>query len=190
MDPKAGAGEWAHQRREEPAPTTPGRDTRLLLWRSVARNALYGIRDREGTERTPSPKRLVWLLLGDPENMEATERGALDGMLKASADVAVIYPLIQQFQKMIKKAKSDGQAERFDCWLKAALTSGVKDFETFALGLKREHSAVEAALTLPYSNGQTEGQNKQVEADQKTDVWQSEFPDATSACPGSCLRPG
>ena len=35
---------------------------------------------------------------------------------------------------------------------------GVKGFETFATGLKREQSAVEAALSLPYSNGQTEGQ--------------------------------
>ena len=35
--------EWARQRREEPAPTTPGR-YQTTLWRSVARNALYGIR--------------------------------------------------------------------------------------------------------------------------------------------------
>ena len=108
--------------------------------------------------------------------MEATERGALDGMLKASADVAVIYPLIQQFQKMIKKAKSDGQAERFDCWLKAALTSGVKDFETFALGLKREHSAVEAALTLPYSNGQTEGQINKLKLIKRQMYGRASFP--------------
>ncbi|MDQ3521342.1 MAG: ISL3 family transposase, partial [Gemmatimonadota bacterium] len=31
-------------------------------------------------------------------------------------------------------------------------------FETFAIGLRRERPAVEAALSLPYSNGQTEGQ--------------------------------
>ena len=46
----------------------------------------------------------------------------------------------------------------YNLWLKNALSCGVKDFETFAMGLKREQSAVEAALTLPYSNGQTEGQ--------------------------------
>lgn len=38
-----------------------------------------------------------------------------------------------------------------------ALSCGVKGFETFAMGLKREHWAVEAALSLPYSNGH-EGQ--------------------------------
>ncbi|MDP9440042.1 MAG: transposase [Actinomycetota bacterium] len=39
-----------------------------------------------------------------------------------------------------------------------ALSCGVKGFETFAMGSEREHSAVEAGLSPPYSNGQTEGQ--------------------------------
>ncbi len=38
----------------------------------------------------------------------------------------------------------------------------MKDFETFAMGFERERSAVEAALTLPYSNGQTEGQTNRL----------------------------
>lgn len=147
--------EWARQRREEPAPSTPGR-----YQNSMARRCQkLTLQEPVGkANRAPSPKRLVWLLLGDPQDLGATERGALDEMLEASTDVAVIYPLIQQFEKMIKKTSSDGQAERLDSWLGHALTSGVKAFETFAVGLKREQSGVEAALTLPYSNGQTEGQ--------------------------------
>ncbi len=64
---------------------------------------------------------------------------------------------------MVKKASSGGQAEALDGWLEKALTSGVKDFETFATGLKREQSGVEAALPLLYSNGQTEGQISKLE---------------------------
>lgn len=109
-------------------------------------------------ERAPSPKRLVWLLMGAPEDLQAAERGALDEVLEASNDVAVIYPLIQRFENMLNNTGSDGQAERLDHWLAEALASGVEDFETFAMGLKREQSNVEAALILPYSNGQTEGQ--------------------------------
>ena len=147
--------EWARQHREEPAPSTPGRYQATMAKRCQKRT----LRDPIGkADRPPSPKRLVWLVLGDVENMAATERGTLDEMLKASTDVAVIYPLIQQFKEMIKNTNSEGQTDRFGDWLKAALSSGVKDFETFALGLKREQSGVEAALTLPYSNGQTEGQ--------------------------------
>lgn len=108
--------------------------------------------------RAPSPKRLVWVLLREPEDLEKAERGTLDEMLEASTDIAAIYSLIQRFEKMIKNTGSDGQAERLDRWLGESLASGVKDFETFAMGLKREQSGVEAALTLPYSNGQTEGQ--------------------------------
>jgi transposase len=97
--------EWARQRREEPAPSTPGRYQASMAKRCQKRT----LRDPVGkTNRVPSPKRLVWLLLGDPEGMEATERGALGEMLKASTDVAVIYPLIQQFEKMVKKASSGG----------------------------------------------------------------------------------
>jgi transposase len=35
---------------------------------------------------------------------------------------------------------------------------GLPELVHFASGLQREHSAVEAFLTLPYSNGQVEGQ--------------------------------
>jgi hypothetical protein len=59
--------------------------------------------------RAPSPKRLVWVLLREPEDLEKAERGTLDEMLEASTDIAAIYSLIQRFEKMIKNTGSDGQ---------------------------------------------------------------------------------
>lgn len=50
------------------------------------------------------------------------------------------------------------EAEAFEPWLEAAEASSVADVQGFAVGLGRERKAVEAALTLPYSTGQTEGQ--------------------------------
>jgi transposase len=147
--------EWARQRREEPAPSTPGRYQASMVKRCQKRTLGKPIGN---ANRAPSPKRLVWVLLREPEDLEKAERGTLDEMLEASTDIAAIYSLIQRFEKMIKNTGSDGQAERLDRWLGESLASGVKDFETFAMGLKREQSGVEAALTLPYSNGQTEGQ--------------------------------
>jgi transposase len=145
--------QWARQRREEPAPTTPGRHRSSMEERCQKRTLL--LRGSVGkAERPPSPKRLAWLLLDDPESQGATEHQALEQVLEASEDAAAIYPLIQRFRKMARHR----EGEDFDEWLENALGCGVKDFETFAMGLKREHSGVEAALTLPYSNGQTEGQ--------------------------------
>jgi transposase len=43
-------------------------------------------------------------------------------------------------------------------WLVDCLASGMPAVVNFASGLQREQSAVQAALSLPYSNGQVEGQ--------------------------------
>jgi transposase len=43
-------------------------------------------------------------------------------------------------------------------WLKTAARSGVAELRRFALGLWRDYRAIEAAMTLPWSNGQVEGQ--------------------------------
>lgn len=62
--------------------------------------------------------------------------------MEACPDVAVIYPLLQKFSEMVRSRK----AKEFEGWLETSLSCGVKSFETFAIGLRREQSAVEAAL--------------------------------------------
>lgn len=94
------------------------------------------------------------MMVGDPEELSSDERHALEQAIEACPDVAAIYPLVQKFSTMVRRREAEG----FEGWLKDSLSCGVKGFETFAIGLRREQSAVEAALSLPYSNGQTEGQ--------------------------------
>jgi transposase len=94
------------------------------------------------------------MMVGDPEDLSSAERHALERAVETCADVAAIYPLVQKFSNMVRSR----EAEEFEEWLKDSLSCGVKGFETFAMGLRREQPAVEAALSLPYSNGQTEGQ--------------------------------
>ena len=48
--------------------------------------------------------------------------------------------------------------QRFDAWLTRATTSGITELDRFARGLTDDRAAVEAGLTLEWSNGQTEGQ--------------------------------
>jgi transposase len=43
-------------------------------------------------------------------------------------------------------------------WLVDCLASGMPELVNFAHGLQRERPAPQAALALPYSNGQVEGQ--------------------------------
>jgi len=94
------------------------------------------------------------MMVGDPEEPSSDERHALERAVEACADAAAIRPLVQRFADMVRSRK----AEEFKEWLEESLSRGVRGFETFAIGLRREGPAVEAALSLPYSNGQTEGQ--------------------------------
>ena len=47
---------------------------------------------------------------------------------------------------------------QFDAWLAAVAVSEIRELRTFAAGLQRDGDAVRAGLSVPYSNGQTEGQ--------------------------------
>jgi transposase len=70
------------------------------------------------------------------------------------ADVPVLVAarcLLERFQAMIRNRDPSA----LDAWLDEALTGPLA---SFARGLRDDRSAVMAALSLPWSNGQTEGQ--------------------------------
>ncbi len=49
-------------------------------------------------------------------------------------------------------------ADLFETWLAQVEATGIPELQGFAAGLRRDKAAVTAALSLPYSNGQVEGQ--------------------------------
>lgn len=136
--------QWVQQRREEPAASTPNR----YLSRPGKSPG------RSGASRGSSPRQQVWLLLRDPEDLSDDEQDALGHMQEVCEEVVAAYPLAQRFIQMIRLR----QVEALDPWLKAVETSNIADLQSFASELRRQRKAVQAALTLPYSNGQTEGQ--------------------------------
>jgi transposase len=93
-------------------------------------------------------------LLRREEDLDERERDMLRKLLTASGDANAAYPLVRDFLQMLRERKGD----EFDDWLSRAQGSGVREIESFAAGLRRDEPAVRAGLTLPYSNGQTEGQ--------------------------------
>jgi len=49
--------------------------------------------------------------------------------------------------------------------------------------MRKDFSAVNAALSSPWSNGQTEGQDHQIETAQASDLWQGKIGFAAFALP-------
>ena len=52
--------------------------------------------------------------------------------------------------------KHDG--DNFTSWLQACQASNISEFVNLALGMKKDHEAIQTALSSEWSNGQTEGQ--------------------------------
>ncbi len=101
-----------------------------------------------------SARRASWLLLSRPEDLADMERRALAELGEVCQDVRVSHALAQAFAQTFRERRVND----LDPWLEQAAASGVSELKRFAEGLQRDYAAVRAALTLPYSSGQIEGQ--------------------------------
>ena len=104
--------------------------------------------------RRRSARQISWLFVRPFDGLEVEEQQMLERRTQACSDIQVASTLGQSFIAMVKTR--DYQA--FDQWLADAQRSGVGELKSFAAGLERDGAAVRAALRLPYSNGQVEGQ--------------------------------
>ncbi len=141
---------WVKLRREEPKRYSHmnTRSATALAVTPAPVNANGGV-----AVTIPSAKRLSWLLVKDWEQLDETEKGLL-AQLRQHPVVAKCYMLAQQFTQMVRSQLP----KRLSPWLKAARNSGIPEFASFAAGLDDDLSAIRAALTLEWSNGQLEGQ--------------------------------
>jgi transposase len=132
--------QWAAKmRREDPESIGPGRPSTKRRRRGV---------------RPWSAQYAVWLLLKDPEALADDKRAALQRMLRASPAVACAHTLAQAFLRIVRERLP----EALEPWLKMVLENRIPELSGFARSLNRDIEAVVAALSLPWSNGQVEGQ--------------------------------
>jgi transposase len=73
-------------------------------------------------------------------------------MKQADRKVAQAYDLSQRFTEMVRERHSEALLP----WLEDATSSRIEALKEFAKGIKQDLAAVTNALSLPWSNGQTE----------------------------------
>jgi transposase len=101
-----------------------------------------------------SASRASWLLVKQEEELTEDDKQALERMRKADEKIAEAYDLGQRFTVMIRER----QPESLLPWLEDVAKSRIGALTGFAKGIKQDLAAVTNALSLPWSNGQTEGQ--------------------------------
>ena len=108
---------------------------------------------RPTVTRVPSARRVASLLVWQKEQLPEEERDYLRRLCDQEPTIALAYDLAQEFADMARKRTG----QRFEGWLTRATTSGISELDRFARGLTDDRAAVEAGLSLEWSNGQVEG---------------------------------
>lgn len=104
--------------------------------------------------RPPSPRRVAGLYLRRPADRTEDEQHALGQLLASCPAAKLAYELTDRFTSLVRNQQPDA----LDPWLATAAACELPELRRFALGIARDKAAVTAAVALPYSNGQTEGQ--------------------------------
>lgn len=101
----------------------------------------------------PAAKQIAWVCVQVPEKLTHEDLILLKHLGQHS-QLEQVYALAQTFTVMVKQ----GFVDQLDSWLKACAVASIAQVQHFALGIRQDYAAVRAALELPWSNGQTEGQ--------------------------------
>jgi transposase len=102
----------------------------------------------------PPPRHVAALILQRPERRTEEQRAYLKHLCGEDPAIVTAVDLAADFLAMLRRR----EGARLPAWLETAQTSGISELERFASKLREDVAAVQAGLTLRYSNGQTEGQ--------------------------------
>jgi transposase len=109
---------------------------------------------RQKEAKPPSPRQAAMLLARRPERLKPAEQLLLAKLNECCPEIPVLYDLTQGFAAVFRGK----QREALQTWVGQARGTGLPEMGRFCDGLRRDESAVNAAVVLPWSNGQVEGQ--------------------------------
>jgi len=94
-----------------------------------------------------------WLFIVQAGTLPGEDAAALASILEQT-DLAQLYRLVQDFSAMIRLRLVD----QVDTWIATAKASRFPAFRRLSTSLQREYDALKAAVLLPWSSDQFEGQ--------------------------------
>jgi transposase len=115
-------------------------------------------RERAGAARpsappAPSPRQLSFEWVRRPEDRKPSEQRRIDAICARSDELATALGLADEFADLLRK-RSHGTLSD---WLVKGEASSSPEMRRFAEGIRRDESAVLAAVTQQWSNGPVEG---------------------------------
>ncbi|TYB63388.1 ISL3 family transposase [Nonomuraea sp. PA05] len=136
------------------------REIELLGWRGSLRTVeryIAQLRERANPPPTaptpPKPRKVAGWIMSDPDHLTAGAAMQLKAILARCPELEATRKHVGSFANMIQNLTGD----RLPSWIDAVRADDLPALHSFATGLTRDQAAVTAGLTLPWSNGPTEG---------------------------------
>lgn len=104
-----------------------------------------------------SPRRLTRLLLSPPDQLKDAQRERLDAASSACHEMTMLAGLVRDFAALL--IPQAGNDQLLTAWIEQARQADLPHLHAFTRGLDYDRAAINAALTLPFHNGGTEGVN-------------------------------
>jgi transposase len=102
----------------------------------------------------PSARAVSFVVVSRPEKRSRLAQLYLEQLCQVEPLMAQAYELALSFLTLVRERCGEG----LEAWRAQAVDSDIEPLSRFAAGLQDDLSAIEAGLTLPWSNGVTEGQ--------------------------------
>jgi transposase len=101
-----------------------------------------------------SSQKASWLFVLPPEKLTAHQQRQLEQMCQGSRELSTAYELSQDFLDMLRERR----AHELKDWIRTAKSSHITELKSFAKSVQQDYAAIYAACSLPWSQGQVEGQ--------------------------------
>ena len=102
----------------------------------------------------PSARTVSFVVVSRPEKRSRLARLYLEQLCQVEVEMAQLYELALSFLTLVRERRG----EDLESWRTQTISSGIEPLMRFAEGLQHDLRAIQAGLTLPWSNGVTEGQ--------------------------------
>ena len=125
---------------------------RVAPWRKVVQAMP---KQPPAKENPQSPAQLSWTIFRDDASLTQDRVEFKDLVLEQCSEIATGWKIAKRFIKLFK----DKAGDELQIWIEEAIQDDApRELRSFAKGVLRDSAAIAAAIRLPWSNGQTEGQ--------------------------------
>lgn len=102
----------------------------------------------------PSARAVSFLMVSRPQKRSRVATLYLEQLCQVEAQMAQLYELALAFLTLVRERRG----EDLEAWRTQATQCGIEPLARFADGMQDDLAAIQAGLTLPWSNGVVEGQ--------------------------------